>query len=72
MAVYDKEFLWTDEADAFDNELRTTLKPIIDKAFESGLRVEDIHYIIGNCVFDELLTIVLLERSKIEKSHIKE
>ena len=51
MAVYDKDFLWTDEADAFDNELRTTLKPIIDKAFESGLRVEDIHYIIGNFVF---------------------
>ena len=72
MAVYDKDFLWTDEADAFDNELRTTLKPIIDKAFESGLRVEDIHYIIGNFVFDELLTIVLWERSKIEKNHIKE
>ena len=72
MAVYDNEFIWTDEADAFDNELRTTFKPIIDKAFESGLRVEDIHYIIGNFVFDELLTIVLWERSKIEKSRIKE
>ena len=72
MAVYDKDFAWTNEADALDNELRATLKPIIDKAFESGLRVEDIHYIIGNYVFEELLTIVLWERSKILKNRIKE
>ena len=67
MAVYDKDFLWTNEADSFDNELRTALKPIIKKAFESGLRVEDIHYIVGNYVFEELITMVLWERSKIEK-----
>lgn len=67
MAVYDKDFQWTDEADAFDNELRATLKPIIEKAFESGLRVEDIHYIVGNYVFEKLITMVLWERSKIEK-----
>ena len=67
MAVYDKDFQWTYEADAFDNELRNTLKPIIDKALESGLRVEDIHYIVGNYVFEELITKVLWERSKIEK-----
>lgn len=72
MAVYDKDFQWTNEADAFDNELRLTLKPVLKRAFENGLSVEDIHYIVGNYVFEELITIVLWERSKIEKNRIKE
>lgn len=72
MAVYDKNFEWTNEADALDNELRLKLKPILEKAIEDGLRVEDIHYIIVNYVFGELITMVLWKRSEIEKNNIKE
>ena len=72
MAVYDKNFEWTKEADALDNELRLKLKPILEKAIEDGLRVEDIHYIVGNYVFEELISMVLWKRSEIEKKHIKE
>lgn len=72
MAVYDKDFQWTKEADALDNELRIELKPILERAIENGLTVEDVHYIVGNYVFEELISTVLWERSKIEKNRIKE
>ena len=68
MAVYDKNFEWTDEADALDNELRVKLRPILDEAMKSGLTIEDIHYIVGNYVFEVLLETTILKKCEIAKN----
>jgi hypothetical protein len=68
MAVRDKNYNWTPEADALDQELRQKLHPILVKAIENGLTVEDVFYIVADNTQDWLLSFVLLEKNKICKN----
>lgn len=59
MSVRDENYMWTASAMALDNELREKLNPIIEKAIENGMEIEDVHYIVSMYI-DELLTHIVL------------
>jgi hypothetical protein len=68
MAVRDKNYNWTDEANALDTELRKNLYPILEKAIESGLAPEDVFYVVTDSTQDWVLSYILTKKNEIQRN----
>lgn len=62
MAVWDKNYQRTIEANNLDHEVEQVLRPIFDKALENGMTPEDIFYVVSQVTQDWVLTTVLSAR----------
>ena len=64
MSVRDENYNWTDSAVALDDELREKASPIIMRAIENGMEIEDVYYVASMFIDDLLLNIVISKKSK--------
>lgn len=62
MAVWDKNYLRTNEANELDYEISLVLYPIFDSALKKGLTPEDIFCVATQATNDWVLTTVLSRR----------
>lgn len=62
MAVWDKNYRRTNEADKLDYEVGFVLYPILDKAIKNGLTPEDIFYIVTQAANEWVIDTVLTKR----------
>ena len=72
MSVRDENYAWTANAMALDDELREKVSPIINKAIENGMEIEDVYYIASMYLDEALLNIALLEAHELRnKTEVK-
>ena len=64
MSVRNKNYNWTEESIALDNELREKINPILESAIARGMEIEDVYYIASMCLDELLLQIVLIKQSR--------
>lgn len=64
MAVRDENYNWTNSAVALDDELREKASPIIMRAIENGMEIEDVYYVASMFIDDLLLNIVITRKSQ--------
>ena len=67
MSVRSENYEWTKSAIALDNELRERLYPIIEKAIEDGMEIEDVYYVASTYINEALLHIVRSKKSELMK-----
>lgn len=67
MSVRNEKYEWTGSAVALDEELREKLYPIIEKAIEDGMAIEDVYYVASTYVHEALLHIVRKKKSELMK-----
>lgn len=63
MAVWDKNYRRTGEALELENKVRAALVPVLDKAIEDGMELEDVFYIVSDTAQDWMLSTVLTKRN---------
>jgi len=64
MAVRDKNYNWTNSAIALDDELREKVSPIIMRAIENGMEIEDVYYVASMFIDELLLNVVITRKSQ--------
>ena len=64
MSVRNKNYSWTEESIALDNELSEKINPILEAAIARGMEIEDVYYIASMCLNELLLQIVLIKQSR--------
>ena len=62
MAVWDKNYRRTEEADKLDYEVGLALYPILNQAMQNGLTPEDIFCVVTQAVNAWVLDTVLIKR----------
>ena len=69
MAVWDKNYRRTGDALDLENKVRSALCPVLDKAIEDGMELEDVFYIVSDTVQDWMLSTVLTKRDAVERGN---